>query len=1729
MANIATSKQTGGGGFHFEDKVTAYFLTKLLTNQFALDSSLGTLLKIEFQVRPDGWLLDDLLLSFQNGVAEHKVAVSAKSNRQITANGLPADVLHDIWSQYLNINHELFDQNNDYFLFVVAPLGRSVSTNLATLIKSAQLTDAQVMAGRMATTNFSAAEKKLFNSFVCPRSVDTDSQLSDADTCRLLSRIIVLELDFQATTSVTELQLISELTTVLRSKSKSEAIKLYQRLCGIRPEIAPHGGFIDYHRLLSKLIGEFELEGYPIYDSDWKKIIQMTDTKIANVPDKIGGRFTINRSKEVDRLNEIFKKKRFVFLTGKSGFGKTVVAKYTAVKRLSNNSKVIWIDADLLHYASLKDAVNLTYDIAELISSAVTPDNLIIVDGADRFFKDNLIDHLTPLIRQVSELEQASWKILITCQSEDYENLLKSLYRKNLPALESETIEINRISKTELLRVASEFPQLLNLVMHDHLSGLLSNLKYLDMITYHISNFGMLQSGDQIGESSLIDWIWQNEISDNGDHGAANSRFLQELAAKQANLLTMYTPITEFRIEESGPISELKRMKLVAETNDKLHFIHDLFGDWARYKTIRSNEETIQAFLLSLDLASPLWGKAIRLYGVYLLEKKQDTSGWLTLFRGLSMNDPKQKLIRMLLLEAIIFSNNTFQFLEDLWDEMKQGDGEIINQFFEQFLAKATAPDPAVLKLVDSIPGITVSELATNYRTPIYNYWFPVLKFIKTHAVDLLSISRRNCVKIITYWLENVPKGSDFRHDMAQLALNLGQWLIDQKKSGTYVYREPSKEIYRLMLKSFSEFPDEVTDLALKLSGRKELSKDQELNDSGSRSYPFHNIGVEYVETNLGPVHTVDDDFRIACLNDADLSEIMIENPKAATEILLALLIKQRGERERSTNPTYGLEDMHDWFPPFYTRGPFMSFLNANPNAGLLLVIELTDLATKNWKKQRKNPKELHAISIGLADGTQQKYWGDNTVYFWFRDVGNAPHCLVSALMALEKYFINQLDNEKNIVPFLELLLNQSKSVAILGILSSVGRYKPDLFTGVLKPLLAQFDIYQWEMMLPYSSVVEQHQLIGAELLGITLAKKSIEWNKMPHRRKSIQQLAQLLFFNNPQIRNFFELSVIPQWISLRNAIEQQGYLEPYLDNLIGQFNIDNYVTVESEDYIRLEYREPESITQKLKEVRKQSDDDRDMDTFAFSISQELEKGKAFSSEEIDEIWHQVQQQTNRPDGRFNEIVNNRKSNIFACVAVIILNRASFKELNSNHYEWAVTQLLEEADRITYDYPNMEVMPLKQSPDSFKSIAIPRIYKQMPDDERIRRIVGIFTLTSSYPIISSFFGNLGKEFSWDDPLFVEIQNLYIERCHLIHDLDFNAWDTSGIDFEKILKPAFESFMKGDMKKVMTDLAIYQSAKEDQKFHQKRRHGVFYSVYKNPRLDVHALYKAFVQLPQLTEAGNTANDTFILAFYRSLIKLLTCTWGEITDDRLPLDEYVTEFDRWFAIRLSMLLPCISDLEQGKAYWEPLMSYGNLNHRWLEEFTMQLVYVNMDSERTEILGLHWNAMIDYAFRQKTWSNDERFQNGASLWNSLLGLSKVGLEIWRLGHVSLIATVKNQLLKWFKIQLASADETEKLCRLLKCPCGHIFLDPGLHYVNLHLKYQARLGETKVPEGFVRIPFKYNDTVAAMCSYIWEQNKFGITNNQQLFESFKEIVIHLVSIQNPTGLELQERMISI
>ena len=96
---------------------------------------------------------------------------------------------------------------------------------------------------------------------------------------------------------------------------------------------------------------------------------------------------------------------------------------------------------------------------------------------------------------------------------------------------------------------------------------------------------------------------------------------------------------------------------------------------------------------LTARISSPLWHKAVRLYGVHLLEQEGAEAWWIAFERFAELSDGGVA-IQDLLLEALVFAANPLTHFAALWDHLSRDGGQLLRRCLGRFLSVATRPNP---------------------------------------------------------------------------------------------------------------------------------------------------------------------------------------------------------------------------------------------------------------------------------------------------------------------------------------------------------------------------------------------------------------------------------------------------------------------------------------------------------------------------------------------------------------------------------------------------------------------------------------------------------------------------------------------------------------------------------------------------------------------------------------------------------------------------------------------------------------------------------------------------------------------------------------------------------------------------------------------------------------------------------------------------------------------------
>jgi hypothetical protein len=607
-------------------------------------------------------------------------------------------------------------------------------------------------------------------------------------------------------------------------------------------------------------------------------------------------------------------------------------------------------------------------------------------------------------------------------------------------------------------------------------------------------------------------------------------------------------------VSDLGPLAGLVRDRVCRQTaDDQVVFEHDLFGDWSRLRLLVSRPDSLVGFLRE-RLDSPLWHRAIRLYGIHLLEHVGDIEKWRDVLSALS--GEADGGAGDLLLESIIFAADPLPLLERARSDLLCDEGRLLRRLLGRFLAFATLSDPRFRALVRA-EGYDDVGVATRYRYPNWPYWPPMLRFLHEHGAEVVSAAPVEVGRVVELWLSHAPQGIQFRREAAQLGLMLGERALQARNLHRRIDHKHHKLYYRSALAGACELPDEVAAFVLRASecwvGTEEADSDPPDADQLPKSIRFdprfdpdEPLPEPWPD---GPRARVDDDFREVVLDSDALMPLICARPKTAREVALAALIESRRRSEWNDHwykrTQLDLNGGHRWHPPLYIHGPFLDFLLTNFDEGLELIARLVNFATERWRfyaemdtREHQAEREAQGDEAGPfsrmmrdwrhppgsvlvpLDGGDRELLGDSRVYGWSAGLGNPPSAVEAALMALEQYLYKELDESKPIEEKIRAVLERARSAAFLKVLCDVGRREVALFEGPLRPLLAVPEVYYWDIR----AIVQDRSLlmIGAMRHGTWFVRLAKAFHELEHRSIDLHHLALKLFLGRPAMRDFF-------------------------------------------------------------------------------------------------------------------------------------------------------------------------------------------------------------------------------------------------------------------------------------------------------------------------------------------------------------------------------------------------------------------------------------------------------------------------------------------------------------------------------------------------------------------------------------------------------------------------------
>lgn len=1732
-SKFTPTELTSGKGFDFEDLVGAWLTTYMLSTSQIIPNEPTLIKAIHFQTGNNGWIFDDILVELSDGKKSFKLALSVKSNKQFTSQKAPDDLVEDMWKQFSNENTP-FNSKCDYLGIVTAPLSGAAKTSLNSLLTKSRYLPEGDLQKQIDKAKLAKNVCLLHKSFNCPSTLMDVANKLNLNTDKVLKRFKAYQCDFYDQASSSEAQAINNIKNILVDPSASNATEVFEKICSLVKRFRVNGGVITPQIAASYIARDTQLKIAPEFTSDLEKLKAYSISSMSRVESSIGNQVSLLRTEEMLKINNSISSSNVSVVLGDSGSGKSALVKRFAL----SHENTVWFESSLFEYNSLHTAENGAFQLdnpwVELAAEITSKYQILVIDAVDQLWKPKYFSTLAEFLEPILSGNTSSLKIIITCQSFHWQRVQRELLKIGNVIATANPVSLSDISKADITILKSQFPQFAKLLVTESVSKFLLRPKILDLFS-KLLPLSLAKSHHWRSEVELINWYWESEIS-SSTNGAMKESFLIKLSKLQADNLANATQVTMFEVSELSVLEELERSQICYRKKGKIYLAHDIYSDWFKQRTLVDELASSPSFLESC-IKNPQWHRAISLFGSELVQNEHETSTWKDIITSALAS--KNFLLVDLLLEAIIHSSNSYELLLRHWEMLTTNRAVLLDRFFKRFLYVATEANKQTMGLAKQF---NVSELDASLlnRIPVWLMWPGVLMLIIKKQDQLIELSPKNTVDICKLWITNTQKDYPYRKEVSEVVMKIGWRALQSnqhyRRHNEWIGHDPSNTsfFYEAVLSCATENKLEVIKFAYCASGIEEPTAELppdpapkpitdplvlERLEELSTPYDFwHNEAEELPLIEDGSPHKRDGSFQELVLETSSFINLILMASKDAANIILANCIRSPGAKYRDSSfdidKGYGLTGKSlTLFPPFYTKTPFLQLLIISPEQGKRVILRLTEIATTEWfyeeSKRRENDKqnmfdEGYPLSVNLSiNGIAKEYYGERRWMHACRNTTIVPQLLTCALMSLEKWLSDKLDNGEDIYQELEVLLTKSNSLAIVGVCIQLAKKESSLFKGVLLELLMCPWIFVYDLHHTISD--ERHQMIGHGMRETEHQfKEAQKWHLREYRKTQLDTIIFRKIITDKEFENRVKTKLIPAMQNWLNKTTKDDEHYVFILRLMHQFELKNWTIFENENgNIQFEFHAPKEL---LELQRK--------DETYFEAKQLIlhlpHKCLAIlnSNEQLDETEFQtifdklanIESDTFEKEDDYLFLVRS----VCAVAAIVILKKEQLPTLYKEHGETCKSVLLHFPSN-----PPRQKLQIAESNfeiewDRFCARALPKLLTKNNNDKQVRTAITHICLGSHYEalgvLISRCF-QLREQLQEEFYRLLNLVNFWSTLRHRIRiATNDNTWGKEPLTTEQLDARAVLLANKFIDKKLPTKLPEWSNL---QSIYIQYRNGKtntreFPQVYR--KVDCHVVMYGYAWLPPLNEATSVKekND-----WYKTYCQLSLVLWERLIcelDESGEVNGTPYKIDSWIIEKIAnTLLHCSKN--EARKLWEPVLSLGAAAEYWLsdlmQKFFDQLLKKNVNQE---LFMSIWRDMLSFAKHSEAWSSQgSNWHKRHKVWEAIFGLESftAGL-IWKQDNSDLIRSMRDEFSYYAENQLASY-QVDHFAHFLNTTSGKVLSLDGVSWIYQHMsKHKSSCLELRVQDSI-------NDLITSI---------LDTYNFDQLPDNIKKSILGLLKI---------------
>ena len=663
----ATLRSTSGAGFEFEDLVAAWQLVKSLSGE-QVPGIKGVAVQLQAQVFTLGWRVDDLLLTSEPKGGTSRLAISVKSNQQVSSSSLPSDFVKLAWEQWRDPQGP-FNRAVDGLALVTRGKLPKFEATWAEVKNACGGSDVALAKSRIRSN---LKQSRVFNSVQ-----RQGAGASDEETIELIRRLHVLPVDFQLEQSETLNQSLTQCRGLLESGDVSEAEALWQELLTVAADVRLRTGTITIPDLWSRLRVQFGLRQHRDFARDWETLSNVTSDQKVRIETELPSGYPVPRTAEKASLQTAVADNEVTVIFGESGCGKSAVVKSVLDVEFPSWTQV-WFGPEDLNTAlsaARRGSLPLRHELSQVLNATVNPRNVLVIDSAERIAVTEFvaIRQLLQAILSAATPSEAAWRVIVVTQTQGWAEGEVTM----LDGRKAELVELKQITSGDAKLALLSFPTLGWLAGHDDTVAALTNLRTLGWVVKAGVALGTNASG-LASHTAIADRLWKYWTQGRADVQALMMRLAQrEASFERSFALTEMDPAdTVIFTQRPGELP----LRLNERTN-RVEFEHDLAADWARFQFLKQGWTDTRQWTALAE--NPLWSNALRMLGQFLLRQFAEVgTAWDTAFDAAVAT--KNELAGDVLIDALCLDPQAERFLTDRVELLFANDAKVLTRLYRR-------------------------------------------------------------------------------------------------------------------------------------------------------------------------------------------------------------------------------------------------------------------------------------------------------------------------------------------------------------------------------------------------------------------------------------------------------------------------------------------------------------------------------------------------------------------------------------------------------------------------------------------------------------------------------------------------------------------------------------------------------------------------------------------------------------------------------------------------------------------------------------------------------------------------------------------------------------------------------------------------------------------------------------------------------------------------------------